>query len=716
MTDSIPHTYEQVKDHFELNGFRTIPIKFEGLAKKPHPSFTHEKLESGKYEYSVDGIDGIAMVHGPISGTFAIDIDFKQRPPSSFEAISILFNDPEKTCKKTLVVKTPKQGVHFVFKCMDGNYPEQKKYTSKKYPGVEIDIRSTHGYTLIPPSSHPEKKYGKYMFLSETLEPAPMRWSDVLVVFAERGFFSRDETEYFERHDLESLMAGNFERGNRRRSENSLYCKLRIRGSTVQQAQEKVRQTNARIAEPLDESELQYNFKYAEAFYENHIVPGLKKPGSGPKKRKFKHYHMASQIAKSYDFVSHISGEIYYYSGGIYHRNGERLIRKKCRQYWEPIGIETKDVTEITNIIRDKTTILDHDESEDIFDLDYRKIVLKNGIYDIDRNAIIPHTSAIRCLIKHPIFYDGNKKCPKFDAFIDSCFEGDGRRISQAIEMMALCFLKENIVQKGFVNYGIGSNGKSTFLRILTNMLGKRNTSSIAMQDFQRNQFMGFDLRAKNANISYDGGTEPIIKTGMIKSILGGDYIRCEEKHKSAFIFKPFSTLVFTFNELPPVYDSSDGFARKIQTIHWHRKFHGNNCNPEVEKIAWDSAELSGIFNKLIPVMKKLIKNRRLTHEDTVDQTKEIWLSRSDSFFKFKNEKLVIGNYAIHTEKLRVLYGEFCKENGMTPIPKRVFNEKISDMIGGEKPRVTRNGDHQYRVWFGISVDSEIRDAKQTAL
>ena len=87
--------------------------------------------------------------------------------------------------------------------------------------------------------------------------------------------------------------------------------------------------------------------------------------------------------------------------------------------------------------------------------------------------------------------------------------------------MAALCFIKKYIIQKGYVNYGIGSNGKSTFLTILRNMIGINNTTSIPMQLFQKNQFIGYELRGKCANISADGGTEPITKTGYIKSVLG---------------------------------------------------------------------------------------------------------------------------------------------------------------------------------------------------
>jgi len=708
-----PETIEESKQYFESKGYKTIPIKFDGLAKKPHPSFTHAKLESGDYEYSTDGIEAIAMVHGEVSGTFAIDVDFKNKSHSVEEAIKVLFNDVQKTCDNTLVIKTPKQGVHFIFESEDGVYPAQKKYHSKQYPDVEIDIRSTHGYTLIPPSTHPEKQFGKYGFVSNTLIPAKMKWSQVKLVLAERGFFTEDDIDdnsTYSNYDISQLLTGKFKRSQRRRSENSLYCKLRIIKKTVEEASATVRKINRKLDEPLDDKEVDSNLKYAEAYYQNRIVPGLDKK-SNQKEEKRGWYVSASQLMDEYNFISHVSGEIYYYSKGIYHPFGDLLIKKKSRQYWESIGIESKHITEIVNIIKDKTMILSDDMNQEIFDTEYKKIIVKNGMYDFDKMEFVDHTSDVLALVKHPIYYDETKTCPKFEKFLDSCFDGDIKRITQIWEMMALCLIKKYIIQKGYVNYGIGSNGKTTFLSFLRNMIGIGYTSSIPMQQFQDKSFIGYEIRAKCANLSGDGGIEPITKTGFIKGVLGGDAVRCEQKFRSPFDFLPYITMIFTFNELPVIHDSSEGFARKIQTIEWGKRFYGKDRDLEVDKLPYDSDERSGVFNKLIPIIKKLIDTRQLSYESTVQETKEVWLARSDSFFKFKNDSISLNPiYRISVNKLKEAYHTFCVDNGMTVLRDGVFFNKIKELLHGDKPHVTRIEGESIRTWFGITTDSELRE------
>lgn len=710
------NTSSKVAEYLRSKGKNIIPIV--SGTKVPPKGFKLEEYFDKKCDYPITDDMSIAILHGTISNTYAIDVDMKTGGGWK-DAIHIVAKDIEKILSRTMVVKTPKQGCHFIVSPIGNLPPKNAKYFDKA--GIEIDIKTQGGYTLLPPSIHPEKQLGRYQFISETLNNDPTDWLKFEVHLAKKGFFlGEDLKDKNLRNDynLTKLLTGKFIRGNRRRSQNSLYCKLRIGDYSEENAVNKVYEVNRKCVEPLDEKEVQYNIQYAEAFFQNIIIPSMDDKQNKKTKNNMGYYELASQLMEEYNFISHISKEIYYYSNGIYHTHGKILIHKKSRQYWEVINIKTDDISEITNIIKDKTTILpDNNDNQDIFNNDYKKIIIKNGIFDLDLMKFTNHTSKVLSTIKHPIYYDPEKKCPKFDAFLNSCFVGDEKRITQVLEMMALCFVKKYIIQKGYVNYGIGSNGKSTFLSILRNMLGIQHTSSIPMQQFQNSQFIGFELRGRCANISADGGIEPIIKTGFIKGVLGGDSVRCEQKFRDAFDFLPFTTMIFTFNELPVVMDSSDGFARKIQTIHWDQRFYGDKINKDIDNLPFDSEERSGIFNKLIPIIKRLIDQRKLSYESTVEETKQVWLARSDSFFRFKNEKIVFGaDYRIEITKIKDAYTKFCDDNGMRAIGSNALFNKISGILGDEKPKPTRIEGKSIRVWQGITIDSELRSDKQEEL
>ena len=714
------NTSSKVAKYLRDQGRNIIPI-VPGT-KVPPKGFELASYFDKPCDTPINDTDSIAMLHGTISNTYAIDIDMKNGGGWE-DAIHVVAADIEKILSTTMVIKTPKQGCHFIVSPSSELPPKNAKYFNKD--GIEIDIKTQGGYTLLPPSIHPEKHLGRYQFISTTLNTNPTSWPDFEIHIASKGFFLKEDIENEDLrsdYDLDKLLRGKFLRGSRRKSLNSLYCKMRVRRWSEKLCIKKIKEINRKLAEPLDDKELENNIKYSESFFTQRVEPSLddyspdKNNTKNKKSKRFSPYDAAENLMDEYKFVSHIAGEIYYYANGIYRKNGKILISKKCRQYWEVLDIDTTMINEVINIIRDKTTILSDDDNLEIFDTDYTKIILKNGMFDFDKMIFSGYDSKIISTIKHPIFYDESKNCPKFDSFLASCFDNNNIRISHVWEMAALCFIKKYIIQKGYVNYGIGSNGKSTFLSILRNMIGINNTTSIPMQLFQKSQFIGYELRGKCANISADGGTEPITKTGYIKSVLGGDAIRCEQKFRDPFDFMPFVTLIFTFNELPIITDASDGFARKIQTIHWEKRFYGKSRDLSVDQIAFDSEERSGIFNKLIPIIKRLITTRKLKHESSVEDTKAIWLSRSNSFYRFKKEHIVIGSeYKITPNHIESAYNQFCDEERMTPIPKHLFFDKLKS-INGYGPKVTRINNKSTRVWVGFTLASQLRDDGQQSL
>ena len=707
-----PNTVKQIKEYFHSMGIKTIPLGHH--SKAPIAGFTFESLKDPDYDYTPYEDQNIGMAHGPVSGTYGADLDI-HKPHTIDEALLILFSDPQRAINETLLVKTPKQGIHAVFYSPDGIYPKQQKYLNPNMPDVEIDIRSENGLTVLPPSTHPEAKYGKYSFISNTLTPAKLKWSDAQMILAQKGFFAHDTTTHMREYvDVSKLLMGNFPVGYRRRRQNSLYCKLRIRGKSEQEAKLIIQRTNQKCNPPLEQKELDYNCKYAEAFYQNHIKPNQK---PSLKQKGFSTYDAAEKLMSEFRFVSHISGQIYYYTDGIYSKYGKEFIAKQCRIYWQGLEINTSMINEITNIIFDKTITLHSDTHDEIFDTDYTKIVLKNGVYDLSDGTITPYDDSIMATIKHPITYNKTKRCPKFLRFLSSCVNHDAKRLRQILDMMAMCFVKKNFIQKGFVIHGNGSNGKSTLLSILRDLLGINNTCSIPMQQFQKSQFLGYEMRGRSANISPDGGVEPITKTGFLKAVLGGDAIRCEQKYHNPFDYVPFCTMIFTFNDLPPVHDDSDGFARKIQTIHFDSKFEGTNCNYSIhDDIIESEDEKAGIFNLLMIVAAQLLRSKKIKHESTVQQTKQVWLLRSDSFFKFKTQYIVMGSdYRVSREKVEQKYNDFCIENGMNPIPSYRLFTKLKE-ISGEAPRPTKVDGKTVRMWRGFTLSSELVEVQQRTL
>lgn len=716
--------------------------------------------------------DNIAMLHGGIGGTWAMDCD----NPSILKDLLTDYGKAPKLC----VVKTPKQGHHLIFK-QDPADPPLGDFKFEDHGGRKIDIKAK-GYTLLPPSLHPDEYLGRYRYLFDTNVPnIRMRWSNALGVLHGRGFFSPSDKDEMmsdamsgrfgggggqmaggdgqSKYDYNELLEGGFGVGERRRKQNSLYVKKRIMGSTEEDAKLAVLRINATCNPPLPDREVRDNIRASEKFFEWHkdeinrkyqekmhqqrsggggavaaagdgSVPGGAAAagtgaggvgGGGPRRRNALDPHTcADTVMHETNYIGHPSGEIYYYANGIWIKGGEHKLRKSCELRWRDQGITHSQIREIEELVRIRTAIVPDGSNEDVFDLDATKIVLLNGTYDLKREELVEHSPEHMATIRHPITYDTTAGCPVFERAMQGWFDDDKYR-TIILEMFALSMLRKNVIQKGYVHYGKGSNGKSTCLAVLRHMLGRQNTASIEMQSFEDSRFIGDTLYGKSANIASDGGTQPLVKTGLIKAVLGGDSITCEPKFKKAFVFQPFATLIFTFNELPPVLDSSDGFARKIQLVPWNNRF--TRADREIAVLSNDESERSGIFNRVVPIMRRfLLDDGEPEYEDEVEQTQNLWMRRSDSFYLFREEYMIIGKgrkgeeYKIEVNKLNTEYIQACSEHGMTPLPKNEFFSRVSELLGGKKPAATRVNGENLRVWKGLTIRSELRPDGQATL
>ncbi len=85
--------------------------------------------------------------------------------------------------------------------------------------------------------------------------------------------------------------------------------------------------------------------------------------------------------------------------------------------------------------------------------------------------------------------YNPNSYSEIMDKTLDkfTCGEKDTRTLLE--EMIGYIFFNKNELGKAFVIVGDKSNGKSTFLKILSYLLGKNNISALNLEDITNSRF-----------------------------------------------------------------------------------------------------------------------------------------------------------------------------------------------------------------------------------
>ena len=83
-------------------------------------------------------------------------------------------------------------------------------------------------------------------------------------------------------------------------------------------------------------------------------------------------------------------------------------------------------------------------------------------------------------------------------------------------------------------------------------------------------------LKGKRLCISSEAEPGDKLRAGLLKQCTGHDLIQARDIYKSASEFRCQANIVFCFNEVPGVDDSSGGIARRLDMIHYPFKFEDN--------------------------------------------------------------------------------------------------------------------------------------------
>ncbi len=255
-----------------------------------------------------------------------------------------------------------------------------------------------------------------------------------------------------------------------------------------------------------------------------------------------------------------LSQELYYFdnANNIYSKQPEYLrgyMTKLCPQLR---AYQKEEVmTYITDSLYDSTVE---------FNTNPYTIVFKNGVLDISDMTFDVMSPAHLESIQLNCNYNPNATSKTADEFFQTATNGDAQTEQLLYEAIGYSMLKTSELQKAFILVGSGRNGKSTYLDLIREVLGRKNTTSISFKDLA-STFRASSMYGKLASLAGDISSQPLSDSDLVKSISSGDYITIEEKYKAAKDTSLFCTMFFGCNKLPRTPDTSHGFYRRFTII-----------------------------------------------------------------------------------------------------------------------------------------------------
>jgi putative DNA primase/helicase len=235
-------------------------------------------------------------------------------------------------------------------------------------------------------------------------------------------------------------------------------------------------------------------------------------------------------------------------------------------------------------------------------------------------------------------------------------------------------------LNKAFMLLGRGSNGKSTYLRMLRDILGRHNIASIPLQAFADldYRFLWAGLVGKLANIFADLPKTPLSYTGAFKMLTGEDTMAIDRKGREPIQnYINYAKMVFSANELPKTNDLTHAFFRRWVIVDFPHTFPGDptwyerNITPELR----DQALTIGL-----EAVKEVLERRAFTGETDV---RERWLEESDPIYRFIKdlERLNLARRdpdgRVAAQTLYMLYTEWARAQDVEVLAKAEFTKRL---------------------------------------
>jgi putative DNA primase/helicase len=537
-----------------------------------------------------DSALNIGIVTGRDSGIAVIDVDPKNGGFESFERLKKEFSlDID-----TLTVETGGGGLHLYFR-INGNV----KSRIGILPG--IDIKADGGYIVAPPSIHPKGRaytfrgdwvgmVGKLkIFPCEIIErldqegkktpPKNAIRSDKILEGGRHNFLVSQMGE------MRGLGLSKAEVGSRLHFKNSMVCDPPLERSEVDEI---INFFKARSGEeillyaPYTDLGNAERFKaycadqaiYVEKMQKWYVFDGKRYvEDSGSK---------TIQLVKSMLRHSRDIGK------GVYNDKGDELV-KHLRK------------TESNSKIQALLTLAKTESPLDPKELDANPFLFNvaNGTIDLQTGTLVPHSKHHRITKITSVAFDSSATCPKWRNFLQEVTGGSKEVQDYIQKVVGYCMTGVTKEQCFWILFGLGANGKSTFIDVLKKVLGEYGRSAdISTFTYKQSENIRNDLaRLFDARLvtSVEIQEGKLLDESVVKQVTGGDPVTCRFLFKEHFEYVPKWKLFMVVNHLPHINGTDHGIWRRIKCVPFLVQFTGEKIDRDLPSKL--DLELPGILN-----------------------------------------------------------------------------------------------------------------------
>lgn len=316
------------------------------------------------------------------------------------------------------------------------------------------------------------------------------------------------------------------------------------------------------------------------------------------------------------------------------------------------------------------------------------KLNVLNGILDLKTGEIIDHDPGYYFSKILPIHFDSMETAPLWEKFLNEITGSDEALKIFLRQIAGYCLTASTREQCFFIFWGDGRNGKSTFIKILLELLGSWGAQTPAETFLLKKGSGGFsdlarlsDMRLVAAIETDEGGK---LAEGLIKSLSGNDRVAARHHYQEFFEYEPQFKIILTTNHRPQVKGNDLAIWRRIRLVPFTWTIPDERVDLDLfEKL---KTELPGILAWAVKGCFEWLNRGKLESPETVIEAVNDYKTEQDQVHRFIDDccEHVADDDQESAKNLFDAYKAWSTENGEHYYSANRFGRRLQD-LGFEK-------------------------------
>lgn len=396
----------------------------------------------------------------------------------------------------------------------------------------------------------------------------------------------------------------------------------------------------------------------------------------GKGRTKFLFDKFAQHMVKAYH-ICRLHGQLYVYdvTCGVYRLGGNSIEVTMLQLIPTLTAAQRTEVLKYIELIAPRVTPADNTNY----------IAFANGVYDLATDAMIHPTPEMYLTNIIPWNYTPGATSQLLDDTLMSLSKDDPEIVSLLQEAVGYCLYRRQELRKSFILTGGKGNGKSTFLEMLTTLLGEDNVSSLDLKDLGY-RFSTASLGGMLANIGDDIGDEFVggEAAAVFKKIVTGNRLRAEKKGQDEFFFSPYCKLFYSANDIPRIKDKTGAVIDRIIIIPFDNRFDKSNPNydPWLRYKLNKPDVMEALLAQAIEGLKRVLINQGFTQSKRVAAQMQEYEERNQPIIRYLRDHTAADFINQSTAAAYQKYTAYCISNNFQALGAAEFAKRVKKYYG----------------------------------